>query len=339
MEVLEEPDLVWERVILDLFIVSIFVYYLIVGRYISPLLTSFISINYVGLVFPILLFSPWLIILLANYDELAYGILIFEEKMSILSVAHRIFYTLLFAIALYTLIIPLATPILVMSLAFYIPYLLATKLKKLKVPGYLVSLTYVLMVAFLAFFFIILLIPFYLIFVRESLSRSLSLLESIIPDIFSFSICIGASASVGDFILLIYQGAKEYDKSISIPYRGITCIQLILMFIFTAIVFLINHNYLTVISVSMFLSPLASLIRHYKGLIKGPLAKVDYYSGAIFLAFGLVNILNMTEFYKVFFGYDLKLPLILIATLMYGIILALSVITALQRKIHVQSQY
>jgi len=315
---IEARDDFWsERWILNLFTLSLALYFFSIGWIIrSKVRIENILVEFIE---PIILLLPWVIIIFSNYMIFLRAIWFFKRKMKVLSVMYHVFYFVISAIILYTLIIPALSPLLVISLAAYIPYIVVEKMKKISRNRVIGALIFVVLMAVCIYFFIIILAPFYFIFTRHSIELTLCILSLSIEEIYGIAICIGASAGLGDFILLVYEGAAQYDPSTKIPYGKILIIQGILSGIFI-LLYVSNGSYMSIIGSLMTISILTWIIRKYKGLSEID-TNIDYYSALIFLVFGLVNFLTSLKRYKLvdvpFLDMYNVLVLVLVATMLY----------------------
>ncbi len=318
---------VLEKIILDAFLLTLLIYYIFIWRYIVSLteIPAITVYRYLAILFPIIMYLPWLIVILYNYDTFIYGMQLFRYRIRMLSIVHKAFYAILSLFILFVIIIPLITPLIMIAIAFYLPYLIAVKLKSFVTRSFIVISIYIILFLTLLLGILLMLVPFYTIFLRDVLNHSLNVIEMYLSLIFGISICLGASAGVGSFIKLIYEGAREYDKSVNIPQKKINALEVILAMIFSA-TYIFRESFLAIASVLLMLSPIVTLIKRARGL--GVSEKtVDFVSGLIFIVFALTSLLMSIEKYSMLINLviesHIKLIAIIIASIMFlGIFIA-----------------
>lgn len=335
MNVVNE-SVVLEKIMLNVFLILLLVYYIVVWRFIAISISVNYVYGYLIVIFPAIMYLPWLLVILHNYETLVHGIKLFRHRIRILSMAHKAFYTILTLFVAFVIIIPSITPLVMIAVAFYFPYLVTMKIKLLYSKRSITLIFYMVLSAITFTTILIILIPFYTIFLREAFKRSLSLIRAYLSLIFDISMCIGASAGIGSFIKLIYQGAREYDRSVIIPQKGINALELFLAVAFTLIYILLKESFLVVTSMFLFLSPITTMIKRIKGLNVSE-SSIDFVSGIIFIVFALTSLFFSVERYDLVMSLTSSLPhieliVVLIAAIMFLMILIISIIDYARKK-------
>ena len=280
-----------ERSIVNLFILSTTVYFFAINWFLFSESKDIVII----FLLPIILVLSWVLIILANYGIIIRALSKFKKIIRVLSPMHKIFYGMLSILALYLLIIPILSPMIVFGLSVFIPYIITRRLVD-KIPKSLLIILFCAMTLSLMMGLGILIVPFYFTFVKRTVTTFFSFFVNSVPVIFKISVCIGASASLGDFILLIYEGAHEYDPKIQIPLNKIHVTQYLLLIAFLLIVFMIHLSVATYLGFLMSLSFISNLIRRRK-LMNGKEADINFYTAVVFLIFGFTGIISFSGTY------------------------------------------
>jgi len=312
----------------DLFIVSIVIYFFVIGVYITPLVNSEFS-YLMKISILMILITTWLFILLNNYDVIVEGLNIFLNKtLEGLSFFYKVFYTIIAIVLTYVLIIPLVSPLLIIAMALYLPYIIARKLA-IRNHHALSVIVFFGLATVLVYLLIIMVIPLY-VYAKLTVLLFINLFDFIIYLIYSIAMCIGISASLCDFILLIYEGAHAYDASVEVPLKKILITQILISLILIG-GFLYYKIEIASLGLLMSLSILSWYIRRSKGLIRDNL-DISMFSALLFVIFGGVSFLRFLEKYYSIAGITiiklLEKVVLILATLVYFLLLIFSMYLA-----------
>ncbi|MFX0093533.1 MAG: hypothetical protein ACFFBD_17410, partial [Candidatus Hodarchaeota archaeon] len=247
-------------------------------------------------------------------DQIADTYELMGQRVLKLSVGTLLFYGINFGIVL-LLLLPVIAPLVALGGGFFIARLIFGETRSKKV--LLITLLYIPIPLFIA-------IGFYLGIYNEFI-QLVTYWNEILPFLYGICIAIADGIAIGSLILLIFEGAKQVDSTVSIPNGLITLSSLGLAVIFAGI-FLIGSEGMQIITfdlsfwihiVAIGIGIIVLVIRYLKGLSQ--VSEAGYLGWASIIAFQLVNIASsqnlalITRPVAVFLGFGLFLLLFAIS--------------------------
>lgn len=260
-----------------------------IGKYLPKIVVN-------KLLLPIFISFLWIFLISQEREHLTRALFIFDGFISRLSFFQKAFYGINILIAMLLFILPLASIGIAFVLVFYLPYLVACKVKRSKELAFFIFFIIFFLLGAVAF----LSLPKLTILLAKGWLHKLFFIwiaPSSVSIIYDISLSIGAAGSIGSFIFFVYQGAHEYDQTIKIPEVKISTLEAGLGIVFSSLIlyssfFLSSVHTLLVLffSALLFIYTLERFLRWLKGLER---TRRNTLGQASFLLFFLLSLIGM----------------------------------------------
>ncbi|MHA1616534.1 MAG: hypothetical protein ACTSX9_04425 [Candidatus Njordarchaeales archaeon] len=216
----------------------------------SPIIDGFLAIC--------VIIFPWIALMLLYYDSHVKSISKLISEFEYLSISRAFFFATITIVTFFSLILPLVTPLFaVIFFSIIIPYKIAERLKRN--PSIFIGLAVLL---FLLVFKVVLYV--YIIATQWMLSFFWEFFQHAVEFSYKLALMMAAVSGLGDFLLLIYEGAKEYDPSVIVPRKQIYAIEVVLFMVFIYISLVYNTNIFVAYIALIGLSLVSNVIRWVK---------------------------------------------------------------------------
>ena len=257
---MEESSSRYFQIAYYMVVILIVLYFLWLSRVLMSAWIEFrISILWMLLLVTVLL-APWIFFLLYYYEIHIKTIDILLKELSKLPISKVTFFSILVVTVLFLFLIPVVTPLF--SFVFFViilPYLIAKKRRKGMIIFILLAL-----LSFVSLAKIVIL--FYLTITKWSLRHFTMLFQDSIEISYIVSSLVVAAGSIGDFTLLIYEGAKQYDPTVVIPRRKIYLMEIIFFVMFALVYLYLPQLFPWLYIPCLGILAISNIIRWFKGI-------------------------------------------------------------------------
>ena len=262
---------------------------------------------------PLFFSAPWEIFLLKNPTKVANALVLVGRALGRVRIDQKIFYGLNASFVLVFFILPVASPLIALLGAMYIPYYIFKKIPFLGILRWFLDLIFFIIIVFVPFslstaFYLSYLKLLTLVWLQWKVKVNL---------LYGIGLCLADSVALGNFWLMIKEGAAEVNPNERVPYEQILLIKIV-AFAILLFIFLKSPGYHSpfvnvVTIIATVLSTIEMLIRFGKGLGKKGESKMGY---AMIPVFTVVNFLNRYQ--------NLRTVVIVLAAALFFLLFAIS---------------